>query len=192
MSTAVAEPTTPVARRGWYRRNWKWVTPLLVLLVVVGGGLIYFWPIITPRFHPQYAATLAEIRKNPKAIELLGEPIEPVRLFPAGIISNESGGQAVFYFDVHGPKLEPNQPAGITSKSRMHHGEWSLTAVVLKLKSDQPAVDLMKSSQQPVNDDTPPFDPYAKQPEMPKPNLPRNIETGPMNIDIELPPGASQ
>lgn len=175
MSTATIEPAAPVALRGWYRRNWKWATPLLVVLVVVGGGLIYFWPIITPRFHPQYAASLEEIRKNPKAIELLGEPIEPVRLFPAGIISNDSGGQATFYFDVSGPKLAPNEPASVTSKSRMHKGAWSLTTLELKLKLDQPSIDLMKTSQRPVDDDTPPFDPYAKQPDVPKPNLPTDI-----------------
>jgi hypothetical protein len=182
MSTVV-QPSAPAAQRGWYRRNWKWATPLLVLLAIVGGGLVYAWPLIRPWFHEQYAASLAEIRKSPAVIEKLGEPISTVRPFPAGSITvTGDRGDANFNFDVKGPK----GTAQVSSKSRLMQGQWGFSQLELTFEDNQ-RIDLAKAILDREGDDTPKFDPNAKQPEMQKPNLPRDIDTGPMSIDFEVP-----
>src|SRR5690606_35833891 len=99
------EPGSSPVRRGWFRRNWKWVTPLLLLLLIIGGGIASSWELIWPRFHPLYRLSLEKISESPAAIEKLGEPIEPVRMFPHGTVNVEGDrGDASFTFDVQGPK----------------------------------------------------------------------------------------
>jgi hypothetical protein len=179
MSTAVAEPAAPVARRGWYRRNWKWATPLIVLLVVVGGGLIFAWPLLKPWMHEQYGVSLKEIKKHPKAIEKLGEPIETARLLPGGSITMEGDrGEASFNYDVKGPK----GAAKVASRSRYMNGRWDITQLELVFDDDS-KLDIGRELLAREGDDTPKFDPNAKQPEMAKPNLPMDIS----DISIEVP-----
>lgn len=180
MST-VAQQTVPAARRSWWGRNWKWAAPLLVLLAIVIGGLVYVWPLIWPRFHPLYALSLEEIRKNPTVNEKLGEPISPVRPFPHGSITTEGDrGEASFNFEVSGPK----GTATVSSKSRLLQGEWGFTQLELTF-ADNERVDIAKTIQQRAGDDTPIFDPNAPQPEVKLPDLPKDIS-------IDLPPGAEQ
>ncbi len=180
MSTA-AEPSAPAVRRTWWGRNWKWAAPLLILLAVVIGGLIYAWPLISPRFHPRYAASLAEVRKHPVVIEKLGNPIETVRPFPAGSILMEGDrGEANFNFDVSGPK----GTAAVSSKSRFMQGQWGFTQLELTLANGE-RIDISRSIQDREGDDTPKFDPNVKLPEVKPPDLPKDIS-------IDLPPDATQ
>lgn len=186
MSTAVAEASAPVARRGWYRRNWKWFTPLVVLLVVVGGGVASSWDLIWPRFHPLYHLSLEKVSENPKVIEKLGEPIKPVRFFAHGSV-NSSGdrGDASFIFDVAGPK----GTAAVSSKLRQLNGDWGFSQLELTF-ADNERIDIAQSIDAGGADDTPKFNPFATPEPMNPPDLPRNIPTGPMDISIDLPPGA--
>ncbi|MCC7085523.1 MAG: hypothetical protein IT427_11000 [Pirellulales bacterium] len=187
MPTATVEPAAPAVCHCWYRRNWKWVAPLLVLLVIIGVGLVLAWPILQPWFHERYAASLKEIRESPQVIEKLGEPIEPTRILPGGSITMQGDrGEASFNFDVKGPK----GTAKVSSRSRYMDGRWDFNQLELTF-DDNSRLDLTKAIFAREGDDTPKFDPYAKQPEMPKPNLPRNIEIETKNIDIDI-PGATK
>ena len=172
MSTAVADRSAPVVKRGWWGRNWKWAAPLALLVLVVGGGLIVAWPIIAPRFHERYQLSLSEIQKSPAVVEKLGEPVVASRPFPGGSITKDGDrGEASFNFDVEGPKGK----ASVSSKSRFMLGQWGFTQLELTFADNQ-RIDLANAIQAREGDDTPKFNPNEKAPEVAEPDLPKNIE----------------
>src|SRR5437899_2574248 len=96
-NNASQSATAPV-RKSWVARH-KIITGAFVLFIaVVIGGLIYAWPLMKLRFHSQYVTALEEIRKDKGVIEKLGEPIDPVRLFPGGSVTSDgTSGSATIY-----------------------------------------------------------------------------------------------
>ena len=85
MNTATSQVPQPT-KRTWWSRNWKWATPPLLFVILVVAGLVWAWPILALRLHSQYSAALNEIRNSPAVAEKLGQPIDPVRVFPGGSI----------------------------------------------------------------------------------------------------------
>src|SRR4051794_33257186 len=157
--------------RSWLARH-KFLTALGVLVVLlVVAFFVWGWPLVQWRFHSLFAKSLDEIRSSPAAIERLGEPIKvPLLPLPAGRVhSDNNSGEARFDFTVVGPK----DKADVESQMRMVNGEWGFAA--LKLKFSDKVIDLAQAIQQRDGNGLPPFDPYAKQPEIKQPDLPRDI-----------------
>jgi hypothetical protein len=165
---------TPAASKSWIARH-KFLTFLGLLLIVI-LVVFYFlgWPLVKLRFHSQYVMALNEIRSNPAVVERLGQPIETVRPFPGGSVTVDGDrGEAMFYFDVAGPKGTAN----VSVKSRLLQSQWGFTQLELEFP-DKQRLDLAQNAKQHSGDDTPKFDPNAKQPEVKAPDLP---------VDIKLP-----
>jgi hypothetical protein len=166
-------PSAPAPNRSWVGRH-KILTFLGVLLVIVLVGFYFLgWPLMKWRFHSQFFASLDEIRKNPAAIERLGEPISiPFLPFPSGRVFTEGDrGDARFDFSVEGPKGK----AQAVSSMRKVNGQWGFTQLELEFPDKQ---KLNLTSTMKAADDTPKFDPNAKPADVKAPDLP---------VDIKLP-----
>jgi hypothetical protein len=176
MSSVQAENSPlPVGSKSWIARH-KFLTLLGVLLLVILVGFYCFgWPLVKWRFHALLLSSLEEIRQNPAAVERLGEPISvPLLPLPSGRVYTEGDrGDARFDFSVVGSK----DKAQAVSNMRRVNGQWGFTQLELEFP-DKRSLDLLQGIRQKGGDDTPPFDPNAKQPEVKAPDLP---------VDIKLP-----
>ncbi len=160
------------AKKSWLGRHKISAVLLLLLAVVLVGVYVIGWPLMKLRFHSQYQAAVDAIRKSPKVAERIGQPIDPVRLFPGGGVHTEGDrGEAFFFFDVAGPK----GTAKVSVKSRLMQGQWSFSQLDLEFP-DKEHLDIAQETIS--GDDTPKFDPNAKQSEAQQPDMP---------VDIALP-----
>jgi hypothetical protein len=122
---------TPVQKKGWFTRNWKWFIPLVLLAIAlfcaccVGAGLYGFVSLM--KSTPAFTDGLALVQVDPRAQQLLGTPIN-AGLFVSGEIS-ESGatGTAEISFPVSGPK--GSGTVYVTAKKV--EGDWIITRLVL-------------------------------------------------------------
>jgi Cytochrome oxidase complex assembly protein 1 len=178
MSTAqrVAPPTAaPTARKSWIARH-KILTSLAVLVLIILVGFYFLgWPLVKWRFHSLLVSSLDEIRKNPEAVQRLGEPVSiPLMPLPSGRVYTEGDrGDARFDFLVEGPKDKAQAVAVL----RMIDGKWGFTQLELEFP-DKKTIELSQAIAQHDDNGTPKFDPNAKQPEVAAPNMP---------VDIKLP-----
>jgi hypothetical protein len=175
MSTANQAGNAPAqAPRGSWIARHKFLTFLGVLLLVFLVGFYFLgWPLVKWRFHAQFIASLDEIKKNPAAIERLGEPITvPLLPMPSGRVYIEGDrGEARFDFSVMGPKNKAQAVSGM----RKVNDQWGFTQLELEFPGGE---KLNLTGNIKVPDDTPVFNPNAKQPEVKAPDLP---------VDIQLP-----
>lgn len=166
---AASQPGS-MSNKPWVARH-KFLSGLaLLFVVVVVVGTICAWPLLKARFHSQYAAALEEIRKSPQARERLGEPIAPVRFLPSGDFTDST---AKLTFEVEGPK----DKAAVATFSRLIDGKWGFATLELKFANGG-RIDLAQAIGQREGNDTPKFDPNAKQSEAQQPDMP---------VDIALP-----
>jgi Cytochrome oxidase complex assembly protein 1 len=177
MSTAqpAGKLLPPAPPKSWVARH-KILTFLSLLLVVVLVGFYFLgWPLVKWRFHALFVSSVDEIHKNPAAAERLGEPISvPLLPLPFGNISAEGNNStARFYFSVVGSK----DKAQVVSMLRQIDGQWGFTQLELQFP-DKTHMELSQSIQQPGGNETPKFDPNAKQADVQAPDLP---------VDIKLP-----
>lgn len=169
MSNVPPSPqSAPAEQRSWIARH-KILTALgVLLLVVVVGGVIAAWPVIQLRLSSQYAAALETVRHSPKVVERLGEPIKTVFLSLSGNVGER---ESRIRFDVAGPK----GTAKVFAFARLMKGQWDFSQLEVEFP-DKQHVDLAQDIA--GTDDTPKFDPNAKQSEAQQPDMP---------VDIALP-----
>lgn len=164
---ASATPDT-APPRSWVGRHKFVTTFLLIVVVLVVLTYIFGWPLMQYYFHSQYQAALDAVRKNPKVTERLGEPIETVRPFPAGMPDGDTLG---IIFSIRGPKGE----ADVQTRSRKFDGKWAFQILDVNF-ADGTKVDIAKEMFDEGGNDTPKFDPNAKTPDNVKvPDLPPDI-----------------
>jgi hypothetical protein len=177
MSTAQpASKSPPPAPSGSWVARHKILSFLGVLLVVVLVGFYFLgWPLMKWRFHALFVSSIDEIHKSSKAVERLGEPISiPMLPLPSGRVFTEGDrGDARFDFSVVGSK----EKAQVVSVMREVNGQWGFTQLDLEFP-DKTHLDLTQGIQQQGGDNTPKFDPNAKQADVKAPDLP---------VDIKLP-----
>ncbi len=127
-------PPAP-ARKGWFRRNWLWFVPLvIVLLALVCAGLcagIVRTVLYALKSSEPYQTALTEVQKNPQVIEGLGQPVEEVGWPPpsGSVHVQNGGGTANLVFSVKGPKGE----AQVRTEARRTRGQWETTALEVTL-----------------------------------------------------------
>jgi hypothetical protein len=174
VQNAAASPAKSNIQRPWIARH-KFLTTIgLLILIVLVGFYFLGWPLVKWRYHKLFNESLAEIQHNPAAVQRLGEPISvPWSPLPSGRVFQEGDrGDARFDFTVLGPK----GTAQAVSIMRMIGGKWGFTQLELEFP-DKQELHLAQAIDQ-GGDDTPKFDPNAKQPDVKAPDLP---------VDIKLP-----
>lgn len=67
-------------RRGWFRRNWLWFVPAILLTIVVGGGGAIYWAFYTRVYNLDVCqSAMVTIESDPRLQKALGDSIQPVK-----------------------------------------------------------------------------------------------------------------
>jgi hypothetical protein len=128
---------TPMGRKGWLSRNWKWVVGLLggVILLscicavgaagIAGAGVYGAFSLL--KNNPVYGQALDIVRGDRRAQQMLGTPIEAGWYIRGEISETGATGEADFSIPVSGPKGSGRIDV-VAEKSR---GEWTITLLQL-------------------------------------------------------------
>jgi hypothetical protein len=126
--------TQPAKQRGWFRRNWKWVVPLdILLLVAIGAGVLY-WAFYTRIYNLDVCQeAMVAIGSTPAVMEVLGEPIQPVvrpsrETAPSARIDDS---EIDVIWRIEGPK--DHAKAHVLSRKRQ--GEWEIIVLDVTLSN---------------------------------------------------------
>ncbi len=119
-------------QRGWFRRNWLWFVPLLLIVIVVGGGAGIYWAMFT-RIHNLeiYQAAMHDIQADPALEEALGKPIRSAN-WPPPAARLEADEQDLRW-NIEGPKATAKAHAA----ARMMQGKWEIVQLEVNLADGQ-------------------------------------------------------
>jgi len=174
MSTRTNLPGAP-PRRGWFRRNWRWFVPTIVLvpILICAGACAGFFGLVVGvmKSSEPYQTALKRVQADPQVIERLGQPIRDATWVPSGSVNIENDrGKANLMFKVAGPK----GIASVRTEARRIQGKWG-THVLEVTFADGKRVSLDTGSND--EQDAPKFDPSGGPPGPPAPKA-----------DAKLPP----
>ena len=140
----------------------------LVCIIVVAAVLSGCRPLSN---HPVAVEADAEIRRNPRVAEVLGQPV--TRVSRVRGVAKETDGIAALTFEVKGPK-----GSGLVAvEGKKTQGVWGITLLEL-----QPAGSAPLALTADIATDTPKFDPNAASTPPSTPMAP------PGDVEIALPP----
>jgi hypothetical protein len=127
------EETSHQRRRGWWSQNWRWFLPALLLaIVVLGGGAIY-WALFTRVFHLGVVqSAMQAIQQSAEVDRALGQPITPVRWGVPPSTRLETDEQDVRW-EIEGPQGK----AKAHVHARMQQGQWATDVLEVTLANGQ-------------------------------------------------------
>ncbi len=115
------------------QRNWTIVGVILVSIFVLSFSGLFFGLISSFKSSVAYTAAIERVRSDPRAIKVLGQPIEVGFLVTGTIKTSGPNGEAALAFSVEGSKAEGEVYTG----SIKENGKWRL----VKLYLDVPEVN---------------------------------------------------
>jgi len=132
----------PRPRRGWLARNWRWLVPgTLLVLIVLGlllAGITYARVFGKLKSSQPYKMALERVQNHPKVIQRLGQPVKDDDWFPSGEVFIEGDrGEARLFFHVAGPRGR----AQVSTWGKRMEGKWALVQLAITLE-DKTRVDL--------------------------------------------------
>jgi hypothetical protein len=177
---------TKQKRGGWFRRNWKWVVPLdlLIILAVVAGVL--YWVFYARVYNLDTCQNaMIVIEADTDVQESLGEPIKTVAWPSQATIPNAriEEDEIDVIWQVEGPKGRAK--AHVLSKKRQ--GKWETVVLEVTLPGGK------KKSLQVAGDNDAPPSPYGTGGQGPNPPSPLSNVKQPetkasdLNHDIQVP-----
>ena len=126
-------------RSGWFRRNWKWLVPVLAAFCV--GWILFFMHLL--KSSEIYELALTRARSNKTLIKYIGKPIDP-GFFIAGKIGGAGpNGSGYISFPISGPKGSGT----ISGTAEKASGKWKYLMLDVMLE-DGSRIDLMSTSKQ--------------------------------------------
>ena len=162
-------------QRGWWSQNWRWFLPtLLLVIVVLGGGGIY-WSLFTRIFHLDVCQQgMQAIQASSEVTRALGQPIGPVRWGLPPSARLEAGEKDVRW-DIEGPQGQ----AKAHVHARQMQGQWAIDLLEVTLPGGQ---RLSLAAAGDNADEAPPF-------AAPKPETKKSESKGPPpEINMPIPP----
>lgn len=136
---------TNSAERSWWQNPWTCgiggcclgcvVVPAAMLMILGGGAFIM------AKSMDVYQDAVAMVKEDPRAIELLGEPIETGWQFNGSINTNSSGGEASFSVPVSGSKGSGR----LEVEAEKAGGEWVYQRIRIYPDDGGPHLDLVES-----------------------------------------------
>ncbi|HEV2972769.1 MAG TPA: cytochrome c oxidase assembly factor Coa1 family protein [Pirellulales bacterium] len=181
MTTAQQQPVEAAPRRGWWRRNWKWLVVGLVLVVGIsaGGGYYYLFGrmLLSEPFKIAWDAV-----KNSKQVSAeLGAPISG-GWTPHGTVNQDPNmPEATMNFSISGP----NGTADVAALARRIDGIWGFPRFEVDTRPLDGSVegkhlDLTGEINAGKPDDVQKFDPTKPQPKT------TTTEEAPPDLNIKL------
>lgn len=172
-------------KRGWFRRNWLWFVPTIILLpIFLCGGCfatIFYAVVSGIKGSGAYQTALERVQQSPEVQAAIGQPITDTTVFPTGNIQTTNNeGTAKLLFSVAGP----NGTANVDLNAILVDGTWHYEKLDVTC-SDGSTIDL---SDEPVvlegdapvfGDEAPEAEEAPAEDERPKRPAPE------LNIDIE-------
>jgi hypothetical protein len=131
----------------WLQRNWKWLTIVACLTVLLGiatviGALIYGVASIM-KSSDVYQMAVTRAKHDPNVIAELGEPIVEGFFTSGNMNTTNSLGNADLAIPISGPKGE----AEIYLIAKKSVGKWEFSDLVVEISKTKNRIDLMKSEE---------------------------------------------
>jgi len=118
--------------RGWFRRNWRWFVPTMVLTVLVVGGAALYWALFIRIYSLEVCqSAMQTICADKELQEALGQPIETVK-WPsrsAAPSARIEESEADVLWSIEGPKGR----AKVHAFARRMMGKWETTVLDVTL-----------------------------------------------------------
>ena len=143
---------------------------VLVFVVIAATAVVGCRPLSS---HPLAVMAVEEVKSNPRAAEVLGQPVECSRSVRG--VANETDGIAALSFEVQGPKGK----GVVAVEGKKTQGQWGVTLLELQPAGGGSHLALTAD----IETDTPKFDPAAE------PAKPVAPAPPPGDVEIALPPG---
>jgi hypothetical protein len=131
----------------WLQRNWKWLTVVACLAVLLGiatviSALVYGVASIM-KSSDVYQMAVTRAQHDPNVIAELGEPIVDGFFTSGSINTMNSSGDADLDIPISGPKGE----ASIYVVAKKSVGKWEFSDLVVEISKTRNRIDLMKSEE---------------------------------------------
>lgn len=131
-------PWHSVAQFRRVQRNWSIAGVVVVVVWLAGMGSIVLLAGFLLKNSDAYLMALDRVTGDPRAIAVLGEPIEPGWLVIGSIETDGAGGEADLVFSVGGPKGDGK----VYVVAIREAGQWRLAQVVLDMSDAGLQIDL--------------------------------------------------
>ena len=134
-------------RPEWLLRNWKWVVPVLTLVVLLGFGLFMALILGVLKSSDAYRGAVERTRAAPEVIAALGTPIEPGFLVTGNIEVKGESGTARLEIPVSGPK----GAATIYVSATRSLGIWHFPGLIVEIGGSRQRYDLSDKLPKPAS-----------------------------------------
>jgi hypothetical protein len=148
-SPTFAPPPLSPRPRTWFERNWKWLVPLLIVVVLVCcsafvGGLFY---VIATEFRASYPYQLAVKRatESPAVAAKLGRPLHVGWFISGNMNFSGTEGSATFSIPVSGP----NGKGQIMVAGKKHGNRWTFETLELDVTGQEEPIPLLQPEPSP-------------------------------------------
>lgn len=135
----------PSAQPGWFARNWKWLLPagillLLLLFATFVGGILF---IVESSFRHSdcYVQALARARADPRVVEKIGQPIEAGWTASGNINVSGASGDADISIPIRGPKGKGT----LYLVAKKSAGQWEFQTLQVEVAGESERIDLLRS-----------------------------------------------
>ena len=164
-------------QRGWLRRNWLWLVPtLVVVLILLGCGAIYWAMFIRVYQLDVYQAAMRDIQADETLQSDLGQPITSAN-WPPPSPRIEAREQ-----DIRWPIEGPKGSAKAHVSARLMQGKWEIIQLEVDL-ADGKRCSVASSSDSEAN--APVFQAPEGEPQKPE----TETDAPPPVINLAVPPG---
>ena len=136
-----------VKRKSWFSRNWPWVVPVggcltLIVLVILGGGAIFFGVTKFLKNSEPYEYALQQVQEHPDVIHHIGEPIEPTGMVSGNLTYTNGEGKVNIQIPIQGSKAE----ATLYVTGEKQQDEWVYEKLYVLIKDTQESINLLEKT----------------------------------------------
>jgi hypothetical protein len=128
----------------WFARNWKWVLPLGILLLLLlfasFVGSILFIVESSFRHSDCYVQALARAGADPQVVEKIGQPIEAGWTASGSINVSGPSGDADISIPISGPKGKGT----VYLVAKKSAGRWEFQTLQIEVQGEKERIDLLR------------------------------------------------
>lgn len=144
MDSETRDPHTGVTPRSWIQRNWNWVFPASLLLMIglaLGFTVLMLTVVMHPaKNSPTYREAVRRVATHPVALEHLGSGIRPGWVV-TGRSEQTAGGRGLAEMTI--PLSGSRGDGSLHVIGRREEGRWVITSMELEVERSNQRVDLL-------------------------------------------------